>query len=243
MARKGLSRELALRIGLASRALEAEPKRLLEILGDALEMPLTRSKLEALDAANLASACDGALASLDAETLAQAIRYLHGEEGATPLFAAAEPYQDGDMPGSIRVAVASNGGDRCDGHFASCQGFLIYQLSADGLRLIDVRLTDEAAEAEDKTAWLVEQISDCHVLYVVSVGGPAAAKVIKAGIHPIKESSGAGGKLTAPELLSKLQQVLAGSPPPWLAKILGAAPEARARFKAEEVAETEEQAA
>jgi len=241
MARKGLSRELALRIGLASRALGQEPKHLLEILTDALEMPLTRSKLESLDSAKLKSAADGALVSSDVDTLAQALRYLHGEEGATPLFAAPEPYRDGDMPDSIRVAVASNGGDRCDGHFASCQGFLIYQLSADAMRLIDVRLTDEAAEAEDKTAWLVDIIGDCHVLYVVSIGGPAAAKVIKAGIHPIKETAGAGGNTAAPELLGRLQQVLAGNPPPWLAKILGASPEARARFRTE-VEEPEEQA-
>lgn len=216
---------------------------MLEILTDALEMPLTRSKLESLDSAKLASASDGALGSVNGETLAQALRYLHGEEGATPLFAEPEAYQVGEMPGSIRVAVASNGGDSCDGHFASCQGFLIYQLSADAMRLIDVRLTDEAAEAEDKTAWLVEQISDCHVLYVVSVGGPAAAKVIKAGIHPIKDTSGAGGKVAAPELLGKLQQVLAGSPPPWLAKILGASPETRARFKVEDGAEEAEEQA
>lgn len=233
MARKGLSRELALRIGLASRALDREPKRLLEILGDAVEMPLTRSKLESLHSEQLKSAADGALASTDADTLAQALRYLHGEEGATPLFATPQPYADGEIPDSIRVAVASNGGEAANGHFASCQGFLIYQLSAGELRLIDVRYTDEAAEAEDKTAWLVELIGDCHVLYVVSVGGPAAAKVIKAGIHPIKDTSGADGKVAAPELLGKLQQVLAGSPPPWLAKILGASPEARARFRTE----------
>jgi len=232
MARKGLSRELALRIGLASRALDQEPKHLLEILTDALEMPLTRSKLESLDEAKLKSAAGGALATAAGDTLAQVLRYLHGEEGATPLFAAPEPYRDGEIPDSIRVAIASNGGDKLDGHFASCQGFLIYQLSGSDMRLIDVRLTDEAAEAEDKTAWLVDQIADCHVLYVVSVGGPAAAKVIKAGIHPIKMPAGGEAGI----VLSQLQGVLAGTPPPWLAKILGVGPEQRVRFEMEEEA-------
>ncbi|HKI60999.1 MAG TPA: NifB/NifX family molybdenum-iron cluster-binding protein, partial [Mariprofundaceae bacterium] len=132
--------------------------------------------------------------------------------------------------GSIRVAIASNGGDKLDGHFASCQGFLIYQVSGTEKRLIDVRLTEGAVEAEDKTAWLVDQIADCHVLYVVSVGGPAAAKVIKAGIHPIKIPA-AGSE--ASEVLRQLQDVLAGSPPPWLAKILGIDPENRVRFEME----------
>jgi len=228
MARKGLSRELALRIGLAAHALpDTEAKALLDILTDAVEMPITRSKLDALTLEQLTSGCDGALAKIDGESLAQALKYLRGEEGVSPLFAEPEAYQDGDIPDSIRVAIASNGGDQLDGHFASCQGFLIYQLSGTEMRLIDVRQTDDAADAEDKTAWLVEQIADCHVLYVVSVGGPAAAKVIKAGIHPIKKPT--GGEAGA--VLSQLQGVLAGSPPPWLAKILGVEAEGRVRFE------------
>lgn len=230
MARKGLSRELALRIGLAAQTLpEVDARQLLEILTDALEMPLTRSKLESLNTEILKSACDGALVSVGSETLEKVLRYLHGEEGVTPLFARPEPYKDGEIAESIRVAVASNGGDAFDGHFASCQGFLIYQVSSETSRLVDVRLTEDAVEAEDKTAWLVEQISDCQLLYVVSIGGPAAAKVIKAGIHPIKDPLGG----SADDAVSRLQNVLAGSPPPWLAKILGVAPEKRARFAME----------
>lgn len=230
MARKGLSRELALRIGLAAKSLpDSDARQLLEILTDALEMPLTRSKLESLTVAQLKQACDGVLASVAAEDLEQVIRYLHGEEGVIPLFAAPEPCGEGEMPGSIRIAIASNGGDAFDGHFASCQGFLIYQVSADAARLIDVRLTEDAAEAEDKVAWLVTQIADCQLLYVVSIGGPAAARVIKAGIHPIKDPLGG----SAAEAVARMQHVLAGSPPPWLAKILGVAPEQRARFAME----------
>lgn len=236
MARKGLSRELALRIGLAARTLpDTEAKALLEILTDVLEMPLTRSKLDSLSLEQLKDGSGGALAAAGAEDLEQAMKYLHGEEGISPRFAEPVAYQDGEIADSIRVAIASNGGDKLDGHFASCQGFLIYQLSASEMRLIDVRHTDDAVEAEDKTAWLVEQIADCHVLYVVSIGGPAAAKVIKAGIHPIKNP--AGGE--AGVILSQLQGVLAGTPPPWLAKILGKKPHERVRFESEEAWEQE----
>jgi len=231
MARKGLSRELALRIGLAAQALpEIDARQLLDALTEVLEIPLTRSKLETLRPEQLKTASDAVFSAVDSEDMAQAMKFLRGEEGVSPLFAEPQPYEEGDIVDSIRVAVASNGNDAFNGHFASCQGFLIYQLSGEEMRLIDVRLTDGAAEAEDKTAWLVDLIADCHVLYVVSVGGPAAAKVIKAGIHPIKDASGASGKITASEVLIRLQQVLAGSPPPWLAKVLGASPEQRVRF-------------
>jgi len=61
---------------------------------------------------------------------------------------------------------------------------------------------------------------------VVSVGGPAAAKVIRAGVYPIKQIDGG----TAADVLAGLQRVMAGTPPPWLAKVLGVGAEARVRF-------------
>lgn len=66
-------------------------------------------------------------------------------------------------------------------------------------------------------------IGDCDLLCVLSIGGPAAARVVNSGIHPIKR--GAIGDIQP--LLTELQQVLAGDPPPWLAKL-------RARAAAEQ---------
>ena len=48
----------------------------------------------------------------------------------------------------------------------------------------------EADLAEDKNLWRAQLIGDCHVAYVVSIGGPAAAKVIRADIYPIKVPDG-----------------------------------------------------
>ncbi len=54
------------------------------------------------------------------------------------------------VPGSIRGACASNGGERIDGHFGSARRFLVYQVAADGHRLIDCReIDDSAAEVSD----------------------------------------------------------------------------------------------
>ena len=134
---------------------------------------------------------------------------------------------------SIRVAIASNTGERLDGHFGSCLRFLVYQVSAEEKTLVDVRSALEADFAEDKNGFRVDLIRDCQVLYVVSVGGPAAAKVVRADIYPIKRIEGG----EAQEILAELQSVMAGSPPPWLAKLLGASAEERVRFAlSEEVA-------
>ena len=69
-------------------------------------------------------------------------------------------------------------------------------------------------------------INDCQIVYVQSIGGPAAAKVVRADVHPIKKP--AGGK--AREVLVELQGRLA-SPPPWLAQIMGVPSASLARFE------------
>jgi nitrogen fixation protein NifX len=143
------------------------------------------------------------------------------------------PYAEGDMPASIRVACASNTEEQLDGHFGSCARFLVYQVSSQEARLIAIRSTAGDAEAEDKNAFRSELIRDCDVLYVGSIGGPAAAKVVKMSIHPIKVPQ--GGAIA--DLLDQLKTVLAGSPPPWLAKVMGASPEERRRFSVDAVEE------
>jgi nitrogen fixation protein NifX len=121
------------------------------------------------------------------------------------------------MPNSIRVAVASNNEEELDGHFGSCLRFLVYQLSATDLKLIDARSTAKADESDDKNGYRLDLIKDCHVLYVVSIGGPAAAKVVQGGLYPMKVVGGGSAR----DILGKLQQAIATSPPPWVAKILG----------------------
>lgn len=237
MSAQSISREVALRIGLAARVLPgADARQLLEVLKERLGFPLTEARLLKLTVTDLKTG----LASLDGEEDSEdtgigmeyfklAVRYLWGEEGIEPDLPEIQAYQDGEMPGSIRVAVGSNGADEIDGHYGSCPRFLVYQVSPDEVRLVDIRSTTGADQADDKNAFRAEIISDCHVMYVQSIGGPAAAKVVRAGIYPMKVAE--GGK--APEVLAKLQSVMGGTPPPWLAKIIGIPAEKRTKFSAE----------
>ncbi|MBU0653910.1 MAG: hypothetical protein KJ914_02135 [Gammaproteobacteria bacterium] len=139
------------------------------------------------------------------------------------------PYTDGDMPDSIRVACASNKGEMLNGHFGSCERFLVYQVSQAEYRLIDVREVGDDAAEEDKNAYRASLILDCQVVFIASVGGPAAAKIVKKGIHPIKQPV----VVPTSELLAKLQPALA-NPPPWLGKVMGKDAESRARFSADD---------
>ena len=225
---QAISRELALRIGLAARALpDTDAKRLLSVLTDCIGLPITEQKLIGLNLDTLKTAKAGEFADVDEPLLTHALSILKSSLNAPEQ----QAYGDGDMPGSVRIACASNDGINVDGHFGSCNQFMIYQVSADEARLIDIRDTDIPAglEVDDKNVFRAELIQDCQVLYIASVGGPAAAKIVKQGIHPIKLSA----IDPISEVVDQLQSVIAGTPPPWLAKVMGIEASDRFHFERE----------
>lgn len=234
------SREAALRIALAARALNGlDVKAFVGTLLEKLEPPLTEAKLGKLTVEDLRVILAGDFAEqgchvgVDAEQLKEAVRLLWGQGIEHGDFPVIEAYADGEMPGSIRVAIAANRGENLDGHFGSCDRFLIYQVGQQAIKLIDVRSTAEADGAEDKNAARSALINDCQIVYIQSIGGPAAAKVVRAGVHPVKKPNGGAAR----EVLAELQARLS-CPPPWLAQIMGVPAASLARF--EEELESEE---
>ncbi|OAI14395.1 dinitrogenase iron-molybdenum cofactor biosynthesis protein [Methylomonas lenta] len=228
-----LSRELALRIALAARVLPGvDVPKLLSIMHDKVGSPLDDEKLKAITVTNLKTGIgsldgeeDGEDIGIGLENIKLAVRYLWGEEEEDEGLPEIQTYKDGDIPESIRVAVASNSAALLNGHFGSCIRFLVYQLSRTECRLIDIRSTVEADSAEDRNLFRASMIQDCHVLFIQSIGGPAAAKVIRADIYPIKVPE----VIDAVEKLTEFQQVFDAAPP-WMAKALGRSPEERKRF-------------
>jgi len=215
---------VALRIGLAARALpDTTPAELVRVLIAVLGQPLTEAKLNTLKVKDLKTGANGALSEIDdPAALRRALQCLHGEDdtAAQPAVPTPQPYAEGQLPNSIQIACASNNGERLDGHFGSCARFLIYQVSATEARLIDVRPAPATTRLSiDHSAERVTLINDCDLLCVLSIGGPAAARVVNSGIHPFKRSQPEDVAL----LLGDLQTMLAGKPPPWLAKRLGRA--------------------
>lgn len=228
-----LDRDIALRIALASRILPGvSVSELVDILHDRLGPPLDDEKLKSVTVTNLKTGIgshdgeeDGEDIGIGLENIKLAVRYLWGEEAEDEALPEIEVYQEGDIPDSIRVAVASNSGETLNGHFGSCLRFLVYQISKNSMRLVDIRSTIDADESDDRNLFRTNIIKDCHVVFVQSIGGPAAAKVIRADIYPIKVPDA----IEAKEQLTTFQSALR-SPPPWLAKILGVSAEERKRF-------------
>ncbi|MBD9360617.1 dinitrogenase iron-molybdenum cofactor biosynthesis protein [Methylomonas fluvii] len=232
-----LSRELALRIALASRILPGvDVPKLIGVLHEKVGSPLDDEKLKSITVTNLKTGIgsldgeeDGEDIGIGLENIKLAVRYLWGEEDEDEGLPEIMPYKEGDIPESIRVAIASNSGQLLNGHFGSCIRFLVYQLSRSDMRLIDIRSTVEADSADDRNLFRANMIKDCHVLFVQSIGGPAAAKVIRADIYPIKEPD----VIDAVEKLTEFQKVFDAAPP-WMAKALGKSAEERKRFAHQE---------
>lgn len=231
MSKTPISEEMALRIGLAARELpDTDAARLLGVLADAVGLPPTTKKLSSLTVKDLKAAGEGEFADIDTAALKAALVYLKSETGLTsePL-PDVQAYREGDMPNSIRVACASNKGEMLDGHFGSCRRFLIYQVSESDCRLIELRDIHESQVTDDKNGYRASLIEDCQILFVASIGGPAAAKVVRAGVHPIKKPQAGSAR----EEIQTLQQVIGKDASPWLAKTMGQSAEERIRFEQE----------
>jgi nitrogen fixation protein NifX len=145
---------------------------------------------------------------------------------------------ESDTP--LKIAIATNDMEHLDAHFGSARKFVLYEVTPGTARMVEVlefgQATDQSGKhdsIDDRITPKVEALADCALLFVLAIGGPSAAKVVRAGIHPIKRKE--------PEpiaaVLAQVQEMLAGSPPPFLRKVLGRqARDFRADY-AEEVSE------
>ncbi len=230
MGQSTLSRELALRIGLAARALPDTPKEVVRVLTELLGMPLTEVKLRSL---TLTQYQQKMRPAHSLKSLTDSLAFLQAKDPKASLESTPTLGQVQDLPHSIRVAIASEDSVHIDGKFSDCRQFYIYQVAAREQRLIDVRSTETAQplKASDKQAYRAEIVGDCQVLYSVSIGGPAAAKVIKKGVHSVKLNT----VTRIADILEQLQHVLSTSPPPWLAKSMGMEPSPLKHSIAEEM--------
>jgi nitrogen fixation protein NifX len=116
----------------------------------------------------------------------------------------------------LKIAFATDDGTAVDQHFGWCTRFDVFEIDQDRYAPVGSR-TPRAAEGEEGTiASRLEVVRDCAIVYVTSIGPAAAARVVNAGIMPVKLPEGTA----VPEVLDRLQEVLRGTPPPWLRKVL-----------------------
>ena len=119
MSSENISREVALRIGLAARALpDIEATQLMPVLVKALGMPVSEEKLTRITVRELQEAADDLLSETPLPAIKLALDYLWGKvnvEVSDEALPVVQDYADDEMPGSIRIGIASNNGEQLDG--------------------------------------------------------------------------------------------------------------------------------
>lgn len=128
----------------------------------------------------------------------------------------------------MRLGFATTDGIYVDEHFGRSAKFAIYEVNEKGYEFFEMRsfgdcrdlkveLTKGMGEVhEEAVDYKVKRLKDCSVIYMAEIGGPAAARLVKNGILPIKVKVGT----PIGDILEKFINTMKNSPPPWLKKIL-----------------------
>lgn len=119
----------------------------------------------------------------------------------------------------MKVAFATQDMKRVDAHFGWAKQIAIYEIEPDGFHFLEaVEFDGDLQEDgnEDKLSPKLEAIADCAILYVAAIGGSGAARVVAKNIHPVKVAQ----PEAIADILSRLRDVLKGTPPPWLRKAM-----------------------
>ena len=118
----------------------------------------------------------------------------------------------------MKVAFTSSDGRVVDQHFGQTRDFFVWEVGPREASFVSkVSAVTTSEDEEDRISARVGAIAGCAVVYTVQIGGPPAAKLVARRIHPMKT----GTEVPVAELVSKLQEVLRGTPPPWLRKAMG----------------------
>lgn len=129
--------------------------------------------------------------------------------------------------GALRVAIATQDMKSLNAHFGSARRFAVYDVTREEWSLVEAvafdDVSDESGEhrtdGDDRITPKVEALRGCHLLFCLAIGGPSAARVVSAKIHPIKVPQ----PQTIQEVLLRTQMMLRTCPPPWLRKVLAEA--------------------
>jgi nitrogen fixation protein NifX len=117
----------------------------------------------------------------------------------------------------MRIAFTSSDGLTVDRHFGMTRDFRIWEIGPEAASEVGtVTALPSGEDEEDRIAARASAIAGCAIVYTVAIGGPAAARLVARKIHPMKTQT----EVPISDVVSKLQEVLRGTPPPWLRKAM-----------------------
>ncbi len=120
----------------------------------------------------------------------------------------------------MKIAFTTSDNVHINAHFGSASKIDVYNADTTGYEFVEtLRFDGNLSEDgnEDKLQPKIAALHDCTIVYVSTIGGSAAARLIKQKITPVKAQS---EEQEIAEVLTKLVTTLNGNPPPWLRKAL-----------------------
>lgn len=134
----------------------------------------------------------------------------------------------------MRIAVATHDRQRVDAHFASAKTFLFYDVGPDSHSFLEAVQFEAVSgedgnhrdDGEDRLAAKIASLDGTALLFCRAIGGPAAARVVRAKVHPIKLPDDE----PISQVMERVRTMLRGNPPPWLRKALRGGDDSAERF-------------
>jgi nitrogen fixation protein NifX len=120
----------------------------------------------------------------------------------------------------VKIAFTTTDRVHINAHFGWAKEIDVYEISDEGYHFVEtLKFEGDLKEDgnEDKITPKLQALNDCTIVYVLAIGGSAAARLIKKNVTPVKAKSETE---EIAEVLNKLVQTLKGNPPPWLRKAL-----------------------
>lgn len=115
----------------------------------------------------------------------------------------------------MKIGFATTDDILINDHFGWAKNFAIYDVSGSGYKFLENRRFTEEGNEIDRIDRKIEGLKDIKIIFIESIGGTAAARVIRAGIHPVKRKP--EDKIKT--VMEELRTVMSKNPPPWLKKI------------------------
>ncbi len=128
----------------------------------------------------------------------------------------------------MKVAFATTDGGTIDEHFGRAGMFAIYDITKQGHQFVEMRkfadgmdrsvtdTKDQGPLHDSAVERKVARLSDCKLVYLIEIGGPSAARLVKKGILPMKMKD----PIRIDEALKQLSEMIHHSPPPWIRKAM-----------------------
>lgn len=120
----------------------------------------------------------------------------------------------------MKIAFTTTDRVHINAHFGAAKEIDVYEVAEDGYEFLETLKFEGDLKQdgnEDKITPKLDALNDCTIVYVVAIGGSAAARLIKKGVTPVKARS---EEEEIADILTKLVKTLKGNPPPWLRKAL-----------------------